>query len=465
MSSFSGLSGALSALHAQRRALEVAGNNIANANTEGYSRQRVTMQPIGAGAVPGLWSTSDVSNFGVRVDDVERLRDAFLESRGRTEHTQNAYLTSQKAAYKTIENVFAEPSDTALAAQLGEFWGAWADAANQPLEPAPRAALIQRGTIVADGLNGAYAALSAQWSAHRTQLDAYATEINTTATSLAALNESIQQAGDSGLPVNELVDERDLQIMRLAELTGATASVRSNGTVDVFLGGSTLVSGAVARQVEAAGATRLQDYDPDPTAAQHTRLRWTDASQATVAVGGTVGSSLETMGTTLPYYAGELDRVAAAVAATVNAEHVNAFSADGSTGLNFFTGTTAADLRVAISDPDKVGLGSVAGTAGVDIATRLSLSGSAAGSADEIYETMITDLGVAAEAVDRRAAIQQVMTADLDAARASTAGVNLDEEMTNMLTYQRGYEAASRVLTTIDAMLDQLINRTGLVGR
>jgi flagellar hook-associated protein 1 FlgK len=78
---------------------------------------------------------------------------------------------------------------------------------------------------------------------------------------------------------------------------------------------------------------------------------------------------------------------------------------------------------------------------------------------------MIANLGVTAQAVDRRSAIQSAMTADIDSARESTSGVNLDEEMTNMLMYQRGYEAASRVLTTVDAMLDQLINRTGLVGR
>ena len=465
MSSFSGLSGALSALHAQRRALEAGGNNIANANTEGYTRQRVNLQSVGTGAVAGVWSTSDGAGFGVDVQSVERLRDSFLESRGRTEHTQNAYLTAQKGVYKTIENVFAEPSDTALGAQLGEFWGAWADAANQPKEPATRAALIQRGTIVADGLATAYSALSSQWGNHRGELDAHANDINITAAAIAGLNKNILRAQDSGLPTNELADQRDLHLMHLAELAGATSSVRPNGTVDVFLGGSSLVSGAIARKVEAVGATRMEDYSADPASPMNTRLRWTDGTQSTVTVGGAVRASVETLTDTLGSYVSELDKVAAALATTVNNEHVNGFSADGSTGLVFFTGSTAKDLKVAITDPDQVALGSNAGTVETDIAAKLAQSAKIDGGADSTYQKMIAGLAVTAQGVDRRASIQATMTADIDAARDSSSGVNLDEEMTNMLTYQRGYEAASRVLTTIDAMLDQLINRTGLVGR
>jgi flagellar hook-associated protein 1 FlgK len=86
-------------------------------------------------------------------------------------------------------------------------------------------------------------------------------------------------------------------------------------------------------------------------------------------------------------------------------------------------------------------------------------------SPDLLYQTMIGDLGVAAQATTRRSEIQATVTEQVDAAREAQSGVNLDEEMTNLLTFQRGYEAASRVLTTIDSMLDQLINRTGLVGR
>src|SRR3954452_16351537 len=95
MSSFSGLSGALSALTANRRGLEVAGQNVANANTEGYTRQRVNMQAVGGSTVPAIWSTSTQVGNGVSISDVERLRDGFLEARARSEHGTQAYLTHQ----------------------------------------------------------------------------------------------------------------------------------------------------------------------------------------------------------------------------------------------------------------------------------------------------------------------------------------------------------------------------------
>jgi flagellar hook-associated protein 1 FlgK len=465
MSSFSGITSALSALHAQRRAMEVAGNNIANANTEGYSRQRVNLQSVGTNAVAGIWSASDGSGLGVNVEGVERLRDSFLESRGRAEHAQDAYLSSQKTAYATIENVFAEPSDTALAAQLGDFWGAWGDAANQPKELAARTTLIQRGNIVADGIGTAYHALSLQWDNQREQLAAQAMDINTTASSVAELNQSILRAQNAGLQTNELADQRDLQIMHLAEVAGATSSVRENGTVDVYLGGNALVSGDLTRTVEAAGAARLEDQPDDPQSPLSARMRWTDGNQSTVPLGGAAGSVLETLTTTIGHYTGELDKVAAALADTVNAEHETGFGSDGVTGRPFFTGTKASDIKVAITEPAEVALGTTNGTIDVGIALKLSNSAKLPGGADETYQNLIAGLGVTAQAVDRRSAIQGAMTADVDAARESTSGVNLDEEMTNMLTYQRGYEAASRVLTTVDAMLDQLINRTGLVGR
>jgi flagellar hook-associated protein 1 FlgK len=465
MSNFSGLTSALSALHAQRRAMEVAGNNIANANTEGYSRQRVNMQSAGTDTVAGVWSTTNNQNLGVKIEGVDRIRDAFLESRGRAEHTQDAFLTAQKGVYATIENVFAEPGDTALAAQLGDFWGAWGDAANQPKEAATKTALIQRGNIVADGLATAHNALSLQWNTQRSQLDAHAMDINTTASSVASLNESIFRAQNSGLQTNELEDKRDMEIMHLAELAGATSSVRKDGTVDVFLGGSSLVSGAISRKVESAGAARFDNQPADPADPQSAQLRWADGNRNAVTVGGKAGATMETLTVTIGHYATELDNVAAKLADLVNSEHVNGYGDDGGTGRPFFTGTTAKDIKVAILQPDQVALGSSSGTVDTSIALKLSGSAKIDGGPDSAYQNMIANLGVTAQGVDRRAAIQSAMTADIDSSRDSVAGVNLDEEMTNMLTYQRGYEAASRVLTSIDAMLDQLINRTGLVGR
>jgi flagellar hook-associated protein 1 FlgK len=458
-SSFGGISTALSSLYAQRRGLDVTGQNIANANTEGYSRQRVQMQAQSGTIMPAMWSTTDGLGTGVSVSDVQRLRSDFQEARGHTEHAQNSYLTNQTAAYTSIEDVFAEPSDTALQAQLQDMWAGWSDVANNPDETASRSALLEKASTVADSLKNAHDALGNQWSTTRVQTAAYATEVNTTASTIAQLNDTIVRANATGLPVNELEDQRDLHIMHLAELTGATASKRDNGAVDLFLGGSTLVSGSNSRTMEVTGANRLEDQAADPV-----KIRWTD-TQTAVTTGGTMGSMFDTMTAVMPTLSTKLDTVAANLITTVNAQHVQGYGLDGVNNRNFFSGTDASTIQVAITDPAQIGVSASPGTFDGTNADALADLATSSTGPDKDYQRMIADLGVAAQTSGRRADIQANVTLQVDAARESEAGVNLDEEMTNLLTYQRSYEAASRVMTTIDSMLDQLINRTGLVGR
>jgi flagellar hook-associated protein 1 FlgK len=458
-SSFGGINTALTSLYAQRRALDVTGQNIANANTEGYSRQRAEMQSQTGSISPAMYAKTDGLGTGVAVSDVQRLRDEYLENRGRAEHGKSSYQTSQTAAYSAIEDVFAEPGDTALAAQLHDMWGGWNDVANNPQMTAPRATLIQQASTVADGLNNAHTSLAGQWSQNRTQLSAYADEVNTAAGSIAQLNDSIVQAKASGLAVNELEDRRDLQVMRLSELTGATASKRANGAMDVFVGNSTLVSEFTTRKLEVSGAARLDDQNVDPMS-----LRWADTKTA-VSAGGTMGAMADTMTTIIPAISDALDAVAKNLADTVNSLHSSGYSVDGSTGLDFFSGDTAATIAVAVTNPDEVAISSTLGSLDTSVADAIVEAGASADGPDREYQGMIGQLGVAAQASARRTEIQATVTEQVDASREAQSGVNLDEEMTNLLTYQRGYEAASRVLTTIDSMLDQLINRTGLVGR
>src|SRR5919197_784425 len=169
--SFGGLSTALSALTAQLRGLDVTGQNIANANTEGYSRQRVGLQATGGSEVPAMYAVWSGAGSGVSVTDVARLRDAFLDARARTEHATSSYLTGRQQVYGQLEGLLGEPSDTGLQAQLGEVWSAWHDVANNPGDQSARAVLLERASTVAGTLNDTHAALASLWSATRDQLD------------------------------------------------------------------------------------------------------------------------------------------------------------------------------------------------------------------------------------------------------------------------------------------------------
>jgi flagellar hook-associated protein 1 FlgK len=193
-------------------------------------------------------------------------------------------------------------------------------------------------------------------------------------------------------------------------------------------------------------------------------LQWADTQQP-VTAGGKMGAMADLMTNIMPGISASLDAVAKNLIDTVNTAHAAGFSADGSTGLNFFNGTDAASIQVAVTDPDKVAYAATTATLDHSVADGLAATGTSTTGPDAVYQSMIGRLGVSSAASTRRNDNQTNVTQQADADRESTSGVNLDEEMTNLLTYQRGYEAASRVLTTVDSMLDQLINRTGLVGR
>lgn len=459
-SSFAGLNIALSALYAQKRGLDVTGQNIANANTDGYTRQRVQMRAMGAAPVGALYAVENGSSGGVEVSSVNRLQDDLLASRARTEHAQDSYLTGVKATYAQVEQVLPEPSDTGLQEQLGQLWNTFHDLANNPGDLATRSTVLQQAQVVAGDLNAAHTALGAIWSTARQTLDSRLTEVNTTADTVAQLNQAIRSAQNAGVPSNNLVDQRDSAVLRLSELTGSTAISRSDGTVDVYLSGSALVGGSLARHLQSTGASQIENEGASPVT-----IQWTDTLATATVGGGEVAADMQSLSQILPGQSASLDQVATTLMTVVNTQHAAGFDLNGTAGTPMFTGTGAMDIAVAITDPHLVaasGTASATGNLDGGNATALALLGNAAGSPDGTYRQMIANLGVAAQSAARRVDIQDGVKQQVDDALTAQSGVNLDEEMTNMLTYQRAFEAASRVMNVVDSTLDTLINHTGL---
>lgn len=476
MSSFDGLSVALSSLYAQRRGLDVTGQNIANANTEGYSRQRVDMTAVGAPATPAIWSTWQGAGGGVTVQDITRMRDAFLESRGRDMHSTLSQVTTASQTLNQVQLLFPEPGTNGLQSMLSDLWSGFSDLANRPGDSAARTQLLQRATGVANWLNQAHGALAAQWSATHDQTAALASEVNSAAHGIAELNQAIQNATQAGLPANELSDQRDLLAMKLADLVGASSRVGSNGMLDVLVGGSSLVSGNVAQDVAVSALpARLEDV----TATAQVQLVWVKDGQPVPNSSGQAGSMLDALNNVLPNYSNRLDVVAANLSNAVNTQHAAGFDLNGVAGTALFSSgaslapISASNITVAITDPTLLaasGVGTIlplAPTPNLDGSNASALAdlASQVGGPDAAYRQLVVDLGVATQSAARRVDTQKAVTTQVDAARDSQAGVNIDEEMTNMLSFQRAYEAAGRVLTTIDQTLDTLINHTGLVGR
>jgi flagellar hook-associated protein 1 FlgK len=475
MSTFSGLHTGLSSLYAQRRALELTGHNIANANTEGYSRQRVDLEANGGPSVPALHSRWTEAGNGVTVAGVERLRDQFLESRALRERGDLAALTGDRVLLGRVEAVLSEPGDSGIQAQLADYWSGWDDVANKPDSLAARSQLIERAETLASGLNGARERLATQWSASQEQLTATVQDVNSVSAGVADFNRAILDATNAGLVTNDLADKRDLLVQRLGELAGVTVkpSAGEPGSVDVLLNGESLVKGDVARRLKVEGGTTLA------LPATPVTVTWEDPASpkgpgtGPAKVGGAAGSLQHGLNDVLPRYSGQLRSMAVGVSEQVNAVHTLAYDQDGQDGAPFFR-IEGDRLVVQVLDPRKVAAsasyavnddGTRRGDRGGARAAQLAELSTTTGGPDDLYRKTVVGLGVEAQAAGRRVDIQTSILAQVDASREAQAGVNLDEEMTNMLAFQRAYEGAARFVSAIDQMLDTLINRTGVVGR
>lgn len=443
MSTFGGLINAQNALSAQSYGLSVTGQNIANANTPGYTRQRADLAAVGPVAgVPTLYATQQ-SMTGVTVAGTSRLNDAVLDARVRTEHDRNSYASTASAQLSGVEGLFNEPSSNGLSEQLNDFWNSWATVANNPSDLAARSVVLQKGATVAATLNTTSAELSTLSQTATAALTQNVVDINSAATSLAQINASISISTATGANTNALADQRDQLLLKLADSSGAKATLQPDGSATVTLGGQTLVAGNAASTVAVAG--------------NQLTVGGTTAGQA----GGTVQGLLDSIGTTLPAYQAQLDSVAAALANTVNTAHQAGYDLSGTAGGAFFTGTTASTIAVAITDPSKIAAsGTPGGNLDASNAFTLASSGTVPGGADDKYKTLVTTMASAVQRASQSAAVQASVTTSVDAQAQSVSGVSFDEESTNLLTYQRAYQANARVITTLDDMLDTLINKT-----
>ncbi|WP_238010242.1 flagellar hook-associated protein FlgK [Dactylosporangium sp. AC04546] len=464
MSTFSGLNTALSALYAQRRGLDLTGQNIANVNTEGYSRQRVELSPREAITDPARWSTSDGAGDGVEITDVTRLHNEFMTNRTRAEHGLNGYLQAQRTVYANVEQALGEPSDNGLQAQLSEYWAAWSDVANRPGDPSARTALLSRANTVTTSMSTTRQNLDNLFGATREALAADVEVVNQTSAGVADLNARIALARTAGMPTNELSDKRDQLVLKLSELTGATARVKTDGTVDVMLSGAMIVQGDTTRNLQAVGTTTVDGRTIAPV-----QVRFTDAGNPVASITtGKIASHMEALTKTVPDAVDGLDQVASVLIQTVNDQHRLGFditvtppatAPSPQPGGDFFSGTDAKDISVAITDPTKIAASSTSTTPyqGDNANLMAGVAKDPAG-ADTAYRNYIVGIGIQGQTINRRADAQQVISDDVTAAEQAESGVSLDEEMTNMIQFQRAYEAAAKVISTIDTTLDTLIN-------
>jgi flagellar hook-associated protein 1 FlgK len=478
MSTFGALNTAFTGLSAARAALNTAGQNIANANTEGYTRQRVTTSAAGAPATVGLAAaTRPAVGQGVNVDAIARLGNAFADSRVRTAAAQAGYSGARAEALSAIEANLQEPGADGISSQLHTFWANWGDVANQPDSEAVASVLLENASVLTGKIAAGYAALDSQWTTTRGTVDTMAAELNASASQVAALNGQIRSTQAAGGSANELIDQRAKLATSIAFLAGGTVRDNADGTLDVVVGGNAIVSGTSYRPVTVTGASRLDNAAGSPV-----QLQWADRPGQAVAMdSGRLAGTLTVLapasgvsggapGGAIAEAAKAYDDFAATLAAAVNTVHQAGSTRSGAAETDFFKFVPGAHpaLTLAVKPTNASELASGKPGAGAydgSNADLISQVGSGNASPDKAWSAFVTTTGVAVKSELLHSSIADAASTAAVQAQISGAGVDFDEENVNILAAQHAYQAAARVVSALDEALDTLINRTGLVGR
>jgi flagellar hook-associated protein 1 FlgK len=446
ISTFFGLHTALSGILAQQRALDVTAHNVANANTVGYSRQEATLVATPAFPAPSINGGGIVGQIGtgVTVEQYRRVRDAFIDVQLRAQTMKRGEHEAVADGLDQVELALAEPGETGIQSLLDRFWDAWQDVSDTPENLATRQALVQSAASLADGLRTLDGQLATIATQAGQQIGIHLDEVNSIGARILDLNTQIAKATAAGDTPNDLLDQRDVLVDRLAELGNVSIADAAAGTIDVTFAGATLVTGTTS------SATLVE----------------TDLTSLSA---GRLAGLVSLRDTIVPGYRASLDAIASSLVTATNTLHATGFDLSGAAGGAFFAagGTTAATIAVDAtlsSDPSLIAASSASGAPG-NAGVALALAALRSSPTITVaYRELVTQIGSDTREAHRARANAQLLGQALEDRRDSVSGVSLDEEMTNLTRFQRGYQASARALSVMDEMIDQLVNRTGRVG-
>jgi flagellar hook-associated protein 1 len=465
ISTFFGLDLALRALQAQQAGVDVTNHNVANANTEGFSRQNVQIATTEPFTVPGMNRHQGPGQVGTGAiaKGIQRARDVFLDVQFRTELGAQRNAESRQDALQEVEVILNEPGTSGLAGLFNEYYRVWGELTNDPGDLPVRTTVVQQSVALAAAFNRA----DRQLRDVRTNLDGEIVDgvklANQYIEDVAALNKQIMQVEALGQRANDLRDRRDLALDKLGELVQITVAEQPDASVTVTLGGPLPGGQALVAGIT---ATTLSTADTDADGFQEVRY---GGAAALIGNAGLSGK-LTARDTNLPDYQAKLDAIAANLITAVNALHTTGYGLDGATGRPFFAGTDAGSMAVdpaIVADPKRIGAAAAANRPGDNtIALGISqLRRTMTPTSESAYNALVSGLGTDNRAARAEVENQEALVGLLERRREMMHGVSLDEETVNLIRYQKAYEAAARLITAADEMLDRLINNTGIVGR
>ena len=539
-STFMGLEASKRGLFTQQSALYTTGHNISNANTQGYTRQRVNMEttPGFPGAGLNTPTTAGHIGTGVQAQSVQRMRDEFVDRQFRQETNKLGYWASTTKSISQMEDIMSEPSEFGINQAFNDFWKSIQDVSTNPEDASARKVMLAKGEALTDSFNYNYTQLQTIQANIGNEISVSTGQINSILKQIADLNRQIQAVEPNGYMPNDLYDARDTLVDELNDYipvtiervpSGGNALAIAEGSLTISLHGKQLINGKDYVQMQTLGSSAAgaatAPINGNDLSLGFTEIKTTDllssethyqnektnnmlytthtfaykdfeASKgklmALVDAYGFKSTNNEIRGT-YPEMLQNLDRLVVAFKDAFNSMHQVGHSLDGTdvSDMEFFVGDGALDFKVNedfLKNPSAIAASSGKGEEGngkwaielsnlqfasmdgqdktflgttvvMDATTNLNSA-----TFQNFYKGLTGDLAVKGQEAIRLEYNSTTLHIQIDNNRASHNSVSLDEEMTNMITFQQAYNANARMITVIDETLDKIINGMGRVG-
>lgn len=443
-------------LSVYQRALDATSHNISNANNTNFTRTKVVLGTERADPIAGgEWGT------GVKLENIQRIRMNLIDVQNRSYQSRFSYSEKKSSILSQVESLLSEPSDQGLSKLLSNFYGSWDKLASSPNSIPLRANVIQAGQSVVAKIQNVYEGFSQAKIDLKSELDEQVTQLNNNLSTIQSLNRQIFEAKSSNQSVNDLMDQRDKAIDELSKLANITMNYDDQGNANISIGG-----------VFAADGFVHTEFKTDIINGKVAIVTKDGAGRAALD-GGELFGITDLYNTVISGYQGKIDQVATNLMNSVNQIHSTGYDLNGNTGVNFFSGYADGVLSIntliagnpgtnTASDPSRIAVAKVNQNGNGDLAIQLAqlankklINGQSVG---EFYSTFISGVGSDKEMADQSATSNQLVLDQLAVQKASFSGVSIDEEMTNMIRFQRSYDASAKVIKIADEMLQTLIN-------
>ncbi len=449
-----GLSGVIniaqSGLSAYQNALDVTANNIANASNPDYSRQRADLTAAA--------STQDANyswGNGVQLADIQRIRDTLIDQQLRSNNSKYSDSNQQNVFLSNIQNLFSEPSDLGLSNLTTAFFNSWQQLSVTPNSVSLRNNVIQAAQTLSQSIQNINDGIDQVKSNIVGQLQDNVNTLNSDIKQIQTLNQQIFSSQVTGQQANDLMDARDKLLNNISNLANVNITYDNSGSAIVSIGGVLVADRSTATQFTVSNTSN------------GLTVTTSDGSATPNLTGGQLHALTDVYNNKIASYQNQLNNFVNRLMTSVNSAHTTGYTntTPPQTGVNFFDNYTNGVLSInkqILQDPNKIAVSSD-GTSGngdvaVTIAGLINQKDSNGTTLLDNYTSLITQVGTDTQNTANNAQAYQQLITQLQKQQSSVSGVSVDEEMSNVLQYQRAYEASAKILTIADQMMQTLLS-------